>query len=151
MEAVNSMLRDQAGVISDPSDEETADVEQWEGIPEEPVIDHEDGYIDDDRFTTVTVEAVVVSKDGLHKKRKEEEEDGEGEGSGADKADGDPRETAGQQHPRPETVKRTWTKEPPNRVKKKKPKFRYESKAERKVTRHKERSGNRVKATARKE
>ncbi len=144
------MLRDQAGVISDPSDEETADVEQWEGITEEPVIGHEDGYIDDDRFTTVTVEAVVVSKDGLHKTRKEEGEDGEGEGSGADKADGDPR-TAGQRHPRPATVKRTWTKEPPNRVKKKKPKFRYESKAERKVTRHKERSGNRVKATARKE
>lgn len=150
MEAVNSLLREQAGVISDPSDEETADEEQVEGIIEEPAIDHEADYIDHDRFTTVTVEAVEVSKDGLHKSKREDE--GEREGSGSDSANDEPREkTAGRQRAGSVSAKQTWTKEPPNRVKKKKPKFRYESKAERKVTRHKERSGNRVKAKARKE
>lgn len=150
MEAVNALLREQAGIISDPSDEETADVEQWEGVTEEPAIDHENDYVDHDRFTTVTVEAVEVSKDGLHKSKREDE--GEREGSGADSGDGESREnTGGRQRAGPESAKRLWTKEPPNRVKKKKPKFRYESKAERKFTRHKERSGNRVKAKARKE
>ncbi len=150
MEAVNSLLREQAGLISDPSDEETADVEQWEGIMDEAAIDHENDYVDHDRFTTVTVEAVEVSKDGLHKSKKKTE--GESEDSGADTANGEPRETsAGRQRAGPESAKRTWTKEPLDRMRKKKPKFRYESKAERKVTRHKERSGNRVKAKARKE
>lgn len=152
MEAVNSLLREQAGFISDPSDgEPTGDGEQWESITEEPAIDHENKYMDDDRFTTVTVEAVEVSKDGLHKPKQEDEE--ESEGSEIDKVNGASRgKTAGRQRAEPETAKRIWTKEPPNRVKKKKkPKFRYESKAERKVTRHKEKSGNKVKAKARKE
>ena len=48
-------------------------------------------------------------------------------------------------------TKRVWTKERPSGPKKKKKKFKYESKAERKVTRYKERSGNRAKAKARKE
>lgn len=123
--------------------------EQWEGISEEPALDHENEYIDDDRFTTVTVEAVEVSKDGLHRSAQEHEEDSES--SGVNAHNGQRGSSAGRQREGSETAKRTWTKEPPKGLKKKKPKFRYESKAERKFTRHKERSGNRTKAKARKE
>lgn len=148
---MNSILREQSGNISDPSDEEVTPVEeQWEGISEEPTLDHENEYIDDDRFTTVTVEAVEVSKDGLHRSAQENEEDSESSGAG-DAHSGQRGSSAGQQRVGSETAKRTWTKGPPKGVKKKKPKFRYESKAERKLTRHKERSGNRTKAKARKE
>lgn len=148
---MNSLLREQADIIPDSGNEEIAAVEdKWEGIPDEPALDLENEYIDDDRFTTVTVEAVEVSKDGLHKSGQENEEDSES--SGADKAPGGQRGSlAGRQRVGSKTTKRTWTKEPPKGVKKKKPRFRYESKAERKVTRHKESSGNRIKAKARKE
>ena len=47
--------------------------------------------------------------------------------------------------------KRTWTKEKPKAIKKKRKKFRYESKGERKITRQKERSGGKAKAKSRKE
>lgn len=124
--------------------------EKWDGITEESAIDHEDEYIDDDRFTTVTVEAVEVSRDGLHKSKQEDEEDSEVSGTG--NPGGETRgKVAGRQRTGSETARRTWTKEPPKKAKKKKPKFRYESKAERKVTRHKERVGNSIKAKARKE
>ncbi len=69
MDAVNFLLRAQAGAVSDTIKEETAaDQGQWKGITEteEPAIDHENEFIDDDRFTTVIVEAVEVSKDRLH-------------------------------------------------------------------------------------
>lgn len=49
------------------------------------------------------------------------------------------------------TGKRVWTKAKPDQPKKKKKKFRYESKADRKVTRHKERAGGKAKAKARRE
>ncbi len=153
MEAVNFLFREQAGAVSDAIKEETAaDQGQWKGITEteEPAIDHENEFIDDDRFTTVMVEAVAVSKDGLHKSKQEDEENSEV--SGTTKSNGEPRaKPAGRRRVGPENAKRTWTKDPRNNVKRKKPKFRYESKAERKVTRHKERSRSRVKAKARRE
>lgn len=143
MEAVNSMLREQDGELSDSSENLQGD--QWDGVAEDTVVDHEDEYVDDDRFTTVTVEAVNVSRDGLHKVAGEDDESGE---SGTERADeespGDRRPTGSQ------NGKRTWTEKPPNGPKKKKKKFKYESKAERKVTRYKERSGKTEKAKARK-
>lgn len=105
-------------------------------------MDHEEEFIDDDRYTTVTVEAVDVSKDGLHKIIQEGETGGEeSESNLVDR----PVPKTGQD------AKRVWTKERPGGPKKKKKKFRYESKADRKITRHKERSGNKSKAKARKE
>ena len=47
--------------------------------------------------------------------------------------------------------KRRWTKDKPGRAKKKKKKFRYETRAERKVTRGKERAGNKAKAKSRRD
>lgn len=126
------------------SDEETeVNVEPSNGIGDlEEQVDHEEEYVDDDRFTTVTVEAVDVSRDGLHKIIHEED-------SGkSDNADLGNTKSSNEAEEAPNgRVRRR--KEPPTGVKKKK-KFRYETKAERKVTRYKERTGNRKQATARK-
>lgn len=124
----------------DYEDDGQAEVEQVDVLEEASKIDHEEEFIDEDLYTTVTVEAVDISKDGLHKVAQEEQE-------GDDESN---KPTAGRPSTRP-GAKRIWTKERPNGPKKKKKPFRYESKAERKVTRFKERSGNKSKAKARKE
>ena len=138
---------------SDPSEEEYEDQgEPWDGIKEnqDPLVDHEDEYMDEDKFTTVTVEAVDVSKHGLEKAI--QDEDGESMVSDTQKAHAEPQKaTVSQGRTGSENGKRVWTKEPPNVRRKRKKKFRYESKAERKATRYKERSGNKAKARARKE
>ena len=146
------MIRE-ADVASDSSIERNwVEEEPWAGIEnnQHPLVDHEDEYVDEDRFTTVTVEAVDISKDGLQKAVQDEES--EIEASDADKPDGKtPRTTASQGRTGSEKGKRIWTKEPPSGPRKKKKKFRYESKAERKATRYKEKLGNKAKARARKE
>lgn len=124
----------------DEEDQEE-DEETWDGIAEPPMVDDEVEFVDEDRYTTVTVEAVQVSRDGLHKITQEDEMDG----NGSDTPTAARAPPSADQH-----GKRIWTKERPGGPKKKK-KFRYESKAERKVTRYKERSGNKSKAKARKE
>ena len=154
METVNSMMRNADRVASDSNEEggEEEDYEEpWAGIKDNqnPQVDHEDEYMDEDRFTTVTVEAVDVSKDGLQKALQEEED-------GSDVADTNrsdmepPESTASQGRTGSEKGKRIWTKEPPSGPRKKRKKFRYETKAERKATRYKEKSGNKAKARARK-
>ena len=147
------MIREANGPLELSEQDFDGEEEPWDGIGEnhEPLVDHEDEYIDEDRFTTVTVEAVDISKDGLQKAVQDEEN--ESETSDKDVPDGRPRKSmALQGRTGSEKGKRTWTKEPPSGPKKKrKQKFRYESKAERKVTRYKEKSGNKAKAKARKE
>jgi len=95
-------------------------------------VDHEEEYIDEDRYTTVTVEAVDVSKDGLHKVADEDSSD-----ETMQLEDTKPVEKA-------ESGKKVWPKKP------KKKKFRYETKAERKITRAKQKSGSKARAQARK-
>ena len=149
MEAVNIMLREQSAAVSDSSEQENPrEAQQRDGIAEDPVIDHEDEYVDEDRFTTVTVEAVDVSRDGLHKAAN----DAEGsDASDTEKATEKPFKVLATRGQRvSQNGKRVWTKEPPNGPKKWKKKFHYESKAERKMTRYKERAGNRKEAKARK-
>ena len=46
------------------SEDEWDGLSEDEAVPEEP-IDHEEEYIDEDRHTVVTVEAVSVDKEGL--------------------------------------------------------------------------------------
>lgn len=143
------MLRKADEGFSDSGDEEPAGLsEKWNGIQEEPAIDHETEYIDDDRFTTVTVEAVDVTRDGLHKAIGEAADDEE-----LPSVERSSETPAGQAGPQKggQRLKRVWTKETLKGPKKKKKVFRYESKAERKVTRYKERSGGRAKAKDRKE
>ena len=143
----------EAEVASDPSEEEYENQEEpWDGIKEthDPPVDHEDEYMDEDKFTTVTVEAVDVSKHGLEKATLDE--DGESMVSDTQKPHAEHQQaTFSQGRTGSENGKRVWTKEPPNGPRKRKKKFRYESKAERKATRYKERSGNKAKARARKE
>ena len=140
----------------DEEDEEAegegAGEEGWEGFEEIPVsqIDRLDEYIDEDRYAEVTVEDVDVSKEGLVKA---------GQGNGVYVVgDGDLDNTSGLDekvnvggHTNGVKKKRQWTKEKPasTKPKKKRKKFRYETKEERKITRFKERSKNRAQAKAR--
>ena len=145
------MLRDADGEAGTSHVEsEDSQIEEWGGIAELSEIDHEAEYIDEDRYTTVTVEAVDISKDGFHKSNIEsEEEDEVASGLGKDAAAA--KDSTDKEDNKTQKGKRVWTKERPNGPKKRKKKFKYESKAERKVTRHKEKSGNKAKAKARKE
>lgn len=142
MNEVNALLKQANGDMSEGGDEETEDDEEqdeWEGFNEElpPPIDREEEYIDEDKYTTVTVESVEISKSGFSKP--------EEEGGSQEAEDGTSKD--------PDNKKRVWTKERPNkdRPKKRKVKFRYETKSERKVTRFKERSKNRSQAKARRD
>ena len=134
---------------SGASTDDDAD-EEFNGFEDPPIpVDHEAEYIDEDRYTTVTVEEMDLSKEGIHKAEQaaqEEEVDSEeklDQVNGAVKAED------------AKPSKKIWTKQKPadgeKRPKKKKKKFRYESKAERKFTRAKEKSKNSKQAKARRE
>jgi ribosomal RNA-processing protein 17 len=87
---------------------------EWEGFGDAPVpefVSHEEEYIDEDRFTTVTVESVTIGRDGFHKPGLQDP------GSEADKTE--------------ETKQSQKKKQPPKKAKKK---FRYESRIEREVS-----------------
>ena len=112
---------------------ESTEEEGWNGIQDDEAVvepvDHEEEYVDEDRYTTVTIEAVNVSKEGLIKVADDESE-----------------EQSENEVVKPETKasgKKIWPKKP------RKKKFRYESKAERKVTRGKQKAGNKARADAR--
>ena len=129
---------DEEDTISHKSEEEEVPVHI------EPV-DHEAEYIDEDKYTSVVVEEMDVTRDGL---RKAQEDSGSNE---ADRA----KEVAAEPTEKPKPEKRKWTKDKPKdsaaKAKTKKKKFRYEGKAERRMTREKEKSKNRQQARARRE
>ncbi|KAA6411843.1 MAG: hypothetical protein FRX48_03993 [Lasallia pustulata] len=151
VEAVNLALREADGILETPETEDDSTAQdEWDGIVEVLEVDHEEEYVDEDRHTTVTVEAVDVTKDGLLKVAVEKEDDDESD-DGPEYRNTSTTGKTGPDARNPSSGKRVWTKERPGGPKKKKKKFRYESKAERKVTRHKERSGSRAKAKTRKE
>ncbi|KAK6080249.1 nucleolar protein 12 [Seiridium cupressi] len=121
---VNKILREaaRAGNVSDQGSSDEEDGE-WEGLPDGPVeesIDHEEEYLDEDRYTSVTVESVSVSRDGLHKP--EEEPDTEDE----------------EEKVRREALARSAKEESARPKKQKKPKFRYESKMDRSIANKKQ-------------
>ena len=146
VQEVNALLKKANGELSEEAEgeeneaaDEKGEDEEWTGF-EEPVEINREEYIDEDKYTTVTVETVDISKNGFSKPEEAgSEEDSEG---GREAAVGSKLQASN---------KRVWTKEKPSkdRPKKKKKKFRYESKADRKVTRLKERSKNREQAKAR--
>ncbi|MCJ1371705.1 hypothetical protein MMC20_002924 [Loxospora ochrophaea] len=172
--AIDSMLEmAHGGTQSGDDGSETEDTE-WVGIPDpREVVDRQEEYFDDDRHTTVTVEAVGVSRRGLQTESEGEKridkEDGEqgsdeegGKEAGGQGSNKDYGERARYSESAIDTdassrlksvgKKRIWTKDRPERAKNKsRKKFRYESRAERKVTRFKERAGHRARAKARKE
>ncbi len=132
---INELLKTAA--TPDPGEGESDnDDESWNGIQDDApleLVDHEAEYVDEDRYTTVTVEAVDVSKDGLHSiadagNLEEYDKDHVNKNTAAEIT---------------ETVKKKWPK------KEKKKKFHYESKAERKITREKQMAGKKLKAAQR--
>ncbi|RDA86523.1 hypothetical protein CP532_1893 [Ophiocordyceps camponoti-leonardi (nom. inval.)] len=120
VETVNRMLRE-SGAVTDPLDDNSDrqdEEDEWDGFPDKPnldILNHKEEYIDEDRYTTVTVETVTISRDGLDKVQNlpdgEEEEGNEVESQ------------------RPATD--SETRKTGHRPTRKKKKFRYESKAER--------------------
>lgn len=132
--AVNAILKEVSSVGAGLDGDEEGEV--WVGIAEEEdqveeeVLDREEKYMDEDRWTTVTVEAVDISKEGFKKVRDEDDEEVP-QLIAAEKDDGG-------------KEKKKWPK------KEKKKKFRYESKAERKFSRGKQNAGNKARADARK-
>ena len=113
-------------------------------VHNEPV-DHQAEYIDEDKYTSVVVEEMDITRDGLRKAQAE---------STSNQADGATRfETKPAEKSKPGKSK--WTKDKPKdattKAKTKRKKFRYESKAERRTTRDKEKSKNRQQARARRE
>ena len=128
VQAINKILREAEYAGTTEQNQNSSD-EEWGGVsdtevPEAP-IDLEEEYIDEDKYTTVTVEAVSVDRDGLHKPELEQssedepEEEGAAEKGGQDKSGSD--------------------KKPKHPTKKKK-KFRYENKFERAVEAKKQRA-----------
>ncbi|EOD51980.1 protein required for cell viability rrp17 [Neofusicoccum parvum] len=150
---VNRLLKQANPDSASSSEDEDEDGSggEWNGIedekPQEEIVDHEEEYVDEDKYTTVTVETVDIDRDGF-KKRSEAGEESEENGSDEGSKEDDEEDTTEKKA----NGKRVWTKEKPkvDRPKKKKKKFRYESKSERKVTRDKQRTKNRDQAKARK-
>ncbi|KAG4222100.1 hypothetical protein PC116_g29426, partial [Phytophthora cactorum] len=125
---VNAILKQaqEAGYVGgeDGSDEEA---DEWGGFQDTPAlepVDHEEEYIDEERYTTVTVESVSVSKDGLSSTKPEE--DSSEDNQEAEKADS--------RHAPP------GSKEKARPPKKKKQKFRYESKSERQLNQRRQKA-----------
>ena len=131
-------MKEDAGDISDG--EESADA--WEGIEEPPAVDYEAEYIDEDKYTTVTVEEMDASREGLLKSAHENDTD-------MDEETEKPVETK-------EAEIKTAKKRKPRSAaseaaRKKKRNFRYESKEVRRETQRKQRNVKSKKAKARKE
>jgi ribosomal RNA-processing protein 17 len=141
------------GNDSEEDDSEDDEEEEFTGFQEPEPINQEDEYIDEDKYTTVTIESVGISRDGFSRPGDDDEL---AAAAAAHKADDDAVKETEEGKGKPEirrdaNGKRIWTKERPKTEwpKKKKKKFRYESKADRKVTRYKEGAKKRKQKEAR--
>lgn len=163
MKAVNDALRKAENVLNeDNEDDEGGDA--WNGLAEEEESAHvaevegrEDEYIDEDKYTTVTVEPMALRSDEEVETDGDEEDDEEDEEEGASTTKRKPQTATTNPDTDEMKKKRIWTKEKPEKpdkkkVKKpKKSKFRYESKSERKNNKNKARLKNKAKAMERKD
>ncbi|KAL8718512.1 MAG: hypothetical protein Q9225_004361 [Loekoesia sp. 1 TL-2023] len=141
VEAIKAAVRSADGLDEDYGSSNDQD-DQWNGIEEPANIDHEDDYPDEDRHTVVTVEAVDVSREGLQRRQDTPEPDDSEHIASQAPAERPPNE---------ESMKGKRKSLRPNQMSNSRPKtkFRYENKAERKITRFKERIGGKAKAKAR--
>ena len=150
VEAVNAVLRKNEGVESDTSEVDRAEV--WEGVQEESrPVNLEEEFIDVDKYTTVTIEAVDVSRDGLQRVADDLEGSEDGQGDACQEFSKDVSGTKVSR--RDADGKRMLAKEELRhpKTKSKKKRFKYESKTDRKLTRFKERSKGKRQAKERKE
>lgn len=129
-------LKEEFSEDSDSNAEES-DEEEWGGIEEPPAVDYEAEYIDEDKYTTVTVEEMDTSRDALRKSAKGEDSEEEEE---------KPTKT-----PEPEAQPDKKVRKTTHKPKPKKKQFRYESKGDRKIAASKQRSSKSKKAKARRE
>lgn len=132
VESVHAILKRHAAAHD--VDEIHSDDEEWNGFVDEAppdIIDEEEEYIDEDKYTHVTVESVTVSRDGLERVTAEDDEapDDEAEDTTENRPTADDKENAGRAAVRPR--------------KPKKKKFRYESKAVRQLENMKQRTKSR--------
>ena len=133
--------RDARTITNEPVSESDTEYEHA-NQPTPPPTDHEAEYIDEEKYTTVTVEEMDVSREGLHKLDRVEDNGSEDD------------EQHNEVNERPNAdSRRKWTRETPRdkvqKPRKKKKKFRYENKAERKQARLKEKAKNSRQAQAR--
>ena len=129
IKAINKILREAesagTGDISESGSEGEwggfSDAEDT-GVPEPPPLDLEEEYIDEDKYTTVKVEAVSVDREGMHKPQLDSSSDSEGTDQEGEKVS---------QKGKEQVDKEASAKRIKNPTKKKKKKFRYQSKLER--------------------
>ncbi|KAF2725467.1 hypothetical protein K431DRAFT_290588 [Polychaeton citri CBS 116435] len=153
VKAVNAELKKQNKIINGEDGEQdddevkgsgdsNADFEGFADEPSKPELPSDDEFVDEDKFTTVTVEAMGESEDGS-----------EDEVEAAVKAEAEGKSTSTETPTNGKPQKRVWTKHRPadaaGRSKQKKRKFRYESKGERALTRKKQGAKNKKAAEAR--
>ncbi|KAH6626456.1 nucleolar protein 12-domain-containing protein [Chaetomium sp. MPI-SDFR-AT-0129] len=133
VQAINKILRE-AEHAGTADQNENGSEEEWGGLSDNDVIeapiDLEEEYIDEDKYTTVTVEAVSVDRDGFHKPTLEKSEDEE--------------DSQNEHGPPKQEEKKGPTKTPKERANKK-PKFRYENKFDRDVENKRQRAKRRKK------
>lgn len=129
---------------SEDSESDDDQAEEWEGIAEPPPVDYEAEYIDEDKYTTVTVEEMDPSREGLLKYGNEGESDERSEQEVGKPTQKTPETDAG-------SKAAATKKKPQNDKTKKKKKFRYESKEDRKVGHAKQKLSKSKKAKARRE
>lgn len=70
-------LKEEDAIDNGDSDFDKESDEEWEGIEEPPAVDYEAEYIDEDKYTTVTVEEIDSSREGLRKSILGEDDDEE--------------------------------------------------------------------------
>lgn len=144
--AVNALLRRELDSDPDNPGEEGGISEKGEqgqsnDTTKTSNADLEAEYPDEDRYTTVTVENVEVSRDGLFKTREDEVPGSDGEGVREI-----PPESKSEARGRRSGGTTLFSKARSLDPKRKRKKFKYESKIERKMTRRKERSKNSARA-----
>ena len=155
VDTVNALLRKAAKGESDEEsnggfgDEDNDAEVNADGVTTGPELNtaREEEYVDEDKFTTVTVEPMNLSGS-------EDDAASEDDNAASEDAEGQSNAPATSRKGQPKIGKdgkRVWTKEKPDtgKAKKKRKKFRYESKVERKMNRTKQAVKNSAAAKAR--
>lgn len=127
------LLAEEGDDNEEKSNDDDSQQDYWNGLadPEPVPIDHEDEYIDEDKYTTVTVEEVDVSRSGLAKLRESDEEEEEA-ANGAVNTKNEPAKSS--TNSKTHKAGTTGLKEKSGKTKKRKKRdFRYENKADRKL------------------
>jgi ribosomal RNA-processing protein 17 len=143
VEEVNRLVKQANGDMSEAGetsggDDDDNEEEEFTGFQEPEPINQEDEYIDEDKYTTVTIESVGISKAGFSRPGEDEQRDTK---KGGKEGEGGEKKGEGEAEAEAEGKKRVWTKAWPknnDKPKKKKKKFRYETKTERKAERMKQ-------------